>query len=108
MRYWDQKRTQPSSAQLFSSVQSLIASPQLPQVTDPSNITQVEPQPYSSKQPVAAKRRAKYSDWIEAYCQQQDKCMKMWEEQKALEEKKIDAINNLADAISRLANRPEL
>jgi len=41
------------------------------------------------------------------YSQQQEKRMKMWEEQKALEEKKIDAINNLAAAIARLADRPE-
>jgi len=101
---------QPSSAQLFSSLPSLITShPQSSQVTDPPNVTvtEPEPQPCSSSQPVASKRRAKYSDWIDVYSQQQEKRMKMWEEQKALEEKKIDAINNLAAAIARLADRPE-
>ena len=49
----------------------------------------------------------KYNDWIEAYCQQQNKRVKMGEEQKPLEEKKIEAINNLAAAIARLADRPE-
>ena len=76
--------TQPSSAQLFSPLPSLIASTQLSEVTDPPSI---EPQPRTSKRTVAGKWHAKYSDWIDAYCQQQDKCMKMWEEQKPLEEK---------------------
>ena len=52
-------------------------------------------------------RANKSNAWVEVYREAQDKRMKMWEEQKALEEKKVDAINNLAAAISRLAQRPE-
>ena len=88
--------TKPPSSQLFSSLQG--------QGTDPP--TDVEPQPSTSKKAVHTKRRA--SDiWIEAYRQTQEKRSKQWEEQKELEEKKIEAINNLAAAIAGLANKPE-
>jgi len=49
------------------------------------------------------KRTTKAAALVELERENQDKRAKMWEEQKALEQQKIDAINNLAAAISRLA-----
>ncbi|XP_076852246.1 uncharacterized protein LOC143505456 isoform X2 [Brachyhypopomus gauderio] len=42
-------------------------------------------------------------DVLQLYLELQERKLKMWAQQKALEERKIDAINNLANAISSLA-----
>lgn len=44
-------------------------------------------------------------DVLQLYMELQERKMSMWAQQKALEERKIDAINNLAQAISSLAQR---
>lgn len=44
-------------------------------------------------------------DILQLYMELQERKMNMWAQQKALEERKIEAINNLAQAISSLAQR---
>ena len=44
-------------------------------------------------------------DVLQLYMELQERKMNMWAQQKALEERKIDAINNLAQAISSLAQK---
>ncbi|XP_069573607.1 uncharacterized protein [Brachyistius frenatus] len=44
-------------------------------------------------------------DVLQLYMELQERKMNMWAQQKALEEKKIEAINNLAQAISSLAQK---
>lgn len=44
-------------------------------------------------------------DVLQLYMELQERKMNMWAQQKALEERKIEAINNLAQAISSLAQR---
>ncbi|KAM6905137.1 uncharacterized protein FYW49_015183 [Xenentodon cancila] len=44
-------------------------------------------------------------DVLQLYLELQERKMTMWAQQKALEERKIEAINNLAQAISSLAQR---
>ncbi|KAM9392156.1 uncharacterized protein KZ484_003666 [Pholidichthys leucotaenia] len=44
-------------------------------------------------------------DVLQLYMELQERKMNMWAQQKALEERKIDAINNLAQAIASLAQR---
>jgi len=44
-------------------------------------------------------------DVLQLYMELQERKMNMWAQQKALEERKIDAINNLAHAISSLAQK---
>ncbi|XP_053707136.1 uncharacterized protein si:dkey-66i24.7 isoform X1 [Synchiropus splendidus] len=44
-------------------------------------------------------------DVLQLYMELQERKMNMWAQQKALEERKIDAINNLAQAIAGLAHR---
>jgi len=101
--------TQPAATQLFSSLPLSVASPpQVSQITPgPSSAADPQESGTKAKCPVATKRSVKMAGWIETYRETQEKRQKMWEEQKALEEKKVDAINNLAAAISRLADRPE-
>jgi len=94
--------TQPPAIQLFSSLPPSQVTAEAESQSQPCNSIY-------SKQMVASKKRApKQEEWMKAYCNQQEKRQKMWEEQKALEEKKIDSINNLTAAINRLAERPEL
>ncbi|KAK1159908.1 hypothetical protein AOXY_G21355, partial [Acipenser oxyrinchus oxyrinchus] len=47
----------------------------------------------------------KCTDCLQVYVEQQGKKIKMWGEQKIVEEKKIEAINNLAKAISSLTDK---
>uniref|UniRef100_H3DBS6 Si:dkey-66i24.7 n=1 Tax=Tetraodon nigroviridis TaxID=99883 RepID=H3DBS6_TETNG len=44
-------------------------------------------------------------DVLQLYMELQERKMNMWAQQKALEERKIEAINNLAQAISSLAQK---
>lgn len=47
-------------------------------------------------------------DVLQLYLELQERKLNMWAQQKALEERKIEAINNLAQAISSLAQRGSL
>lgn len=47
-------------------------------------------------------------DVLQLYLELQERKLNMWAQQKALEERKIEAINNLAQAISSLAQRNSL
>lgn len=47
-------------------------------------------------------------DVLQLYLELQERKLNMWTQQKALEERKIEAINNLAQAISSLAQRNSL
>lgn len=46
-------------------------------------------------------------DVLQLYMELQERKMNMWAQQKALEERKIEAINNLAQAISSLAQKKD-
>ncbi|CAB1342142.1 unnamed protein product [Coregonus sp. 'balchen'] len=60
-----------------------------------------------SREEIEAQRRAKLNgppqDVLQLYMELQERKMNMWAQQKALEERKIEAINNLARAISSLS-----
>lgn len=58
--------------------------------------------------PVAAGPARPPQDILQLYMELQERKMNMWAQQKALEERKIEAINNLAQAISSLAQRNSL
>ncbi|KAJ8250856.1 hypothetical protein GJAV_G00214000 [Gymnothorax javanicus] len=57
-------------------------------------IPTLSPTPYSSRPP---------QDVLQLYLELQERKINLWAQQKALEERKIEAINNLARAISSLA-----
>lgn len=101
--------TQPAASQLFSSLQPTVPFSAIqPTVASESSRAQTQPHiaPKISKGS-ATKRSAKSAAWIEMQKDIQDKRMKMWDEQKDLKLKKIDAINNLSTAILRLAEREQ-
>lgn len=58
--------------------------------------------------PLAAGPAQPPQDILQLYMELQERKMNMWAQQKALEERKIEAINNLAQAISSLAQRNSL
>ncbi|XP_029292705.1 uncharacterized protein LOC115011658 isoform X2 [Cottoperca gobio] len=55
--------------------------------------------------PAAACTARPPQDVLQLYMELQERKMNMWAQQKALEERKIEAINNLAQAISSLAQK---
>ncbi|XP_068192949.1 uncharacterized protein si:dkey-66i24.7 isoform X2 [Antennarius striatus] len=64
--------------------------------------TPILPTPPATVVPSAARPP---QDVLQLYMELQERKMNMWAQQKALEERKIEAINNLAQAISSLAQK---
>ncbi|KAM4598315.1 uncharacterized protein ACJ7VT_021843 [Polymixia lowei] len=84
-----QRRAKLSGTKLGKAIASKRFTPILP--TPPLTAT-----PCPSRPP---------QDVLQLYMELQERKMNMWAQQKALEERKIEAINNLAQAISNLAQK---
>lgn len=69
--------------------------------------TPILPTPAISTTPTCSTSRPP-QDVLQLYLELQERKLNMWAQQKALEERKIEAINNLAQAISSLAQRNSL
>ncbi|KPP69886.1 hypothetical protein Z043_111327 [Scleropages formosus] len=82
-----QKKAKLDPTKLSSSLASKRFTPILPNLPLPTT-------PFPSRPP---------QDVLQLYLELQERKMNMWTQQKALEERKIEAINNLARAISSLA-----
>ncbi|KAK9534796.1 hypothetical protein VZT92_007218 [Zoarces viviparus] len=65
--------------------------------------TPILPNPPTAAAPCSTARPPQ--DVLQLYMELQERKMNMWAQQKALEERKIEAINNLAQAISSLAEK---
>ncbi|KAL4658379.1 hypothetical protein GN956_G3085 [Arapaima gigas] len=84
------KKTKLDPNKLSSTLASKRFTPILPNLPLPTT-------PYPSRPP---------QDVLQLYLELQERKLNMWTQQKALEERKIEAINNLARAISSLAQDP--